>query len=250
MDLFFYLNGERLAEEESRRQYQTELDLFRWLADLYDQLAAATKAGSREEIPAHLFLVAQRQLYGVVSQLLRRRVPDAEVLTRKAIEAAGAAQLIWSDPSLGPVFADAYRDAGGVAPDDPKRFRPSPKYWKAFKTGKLFGHPGEEWKFIRVVYSVFSVVASHAGLGATINHALTEGAIRGNPFSPDSEVQGAWYPLLKIYWVVWRVFFGILAQSAEPIISQELSLKAGVWYERFKAESQRSRTLTTGSGIL
>lgn len=110
MKLMDYLDGERRAAQGCQLQYKAEIELFAQLVDLFDRLrAAVTVREERALVPGHLLVVVQNQLYGVVSQIIRRRVTDAKALTRLAIEATGSARRIWDDPSLAEVFVNAYR---------------------------------------------------------------------------------------------------------------------------------------------
>lgn len=231
MKLTLYLEGERRAAEDCQQQYAPEISLFAQIVDLFDAPRSAVTVGEqRAEIPAHLLLVVQNQLYGVVSQMVRRRVADAKSLTRLAIEATGSAQLVWDDPSLAQVFADAYRKASDLAPDDPKRFLPSREYVSAFTSRELFKRDGEDWKILRVSYGLFSATSAHAGLGATIPHQFDDQGIRSNPFANDEELRASWYPMLRIYKAVWRVFFDILSGSGDAAAMERINVNFVVWW--------------------
>ncbi len=89
------LEQEGKAVQTSCSLYRQEFELFCQLAELYERLGVLAKM-PRAEVSisassSKLFLVVMSQMYGVVSQLLRRRVLDAEALSRRAIEATSTA---------------------------------------------------------------------------------------------------------------------------------------------------------------
>jgi hypothetical protein len=241
MRLKRYLDGEQLAAQYCQELHAVELDFFAQLVDLFDRLREAVKVDdSRAEIPAHLLLVVQNQLYGVVSQMSRRRVADAKALTRLAIEAAGAAKLIWDKPNLARVFVDSYQGASALAPDDPKRFLPSREYVTAFTSRELFKGDGEDWKVLRVAYGLFSATAAHAGLGATIPHKFDDYGVGSNPFADDEELRRAWYPMLRVYKAIWLVFADVLLTSCDGTTLLRLQIDFATWWY-WVCDSARNR---------
>jgi hypothetical protein len=105
-------------------------------AALFKTLCLVTKI-SKAEVPvlgssSKLFLVVMSQMYGVVSQLLRRRVVDAEALSRRAIEATATAYRLWRKPELSKGFDNAYPNAGDDA--SAKQWRPSGEYKEKFNS--------------------------------------------------------------------------------------------------------------------
>ncbi len=229
MDLRKYLDGEQLVAEHSRRQYRVELELAEYLGSLFDRLRSEIRADTETEIPAHLLLLVINQYYGTISQLLRCRLADAQVITRRAIEATGAAKIIFDDPGLGQVFVRAYSAASGVHPLEPRRFFPSSDYRKAFPTRRLFGHVGSEWEDLRAGYGLLSAIAVHAGLGATSRHRLSSNAISGPAFDPPVEVLRDWYVLLKLYFLMWKIFFGFFSMLADKQLG--LQLEGANWWQ-------------------
>src|SRR5262249_24321060 len=149
-------------------------------------------------LPADLFLVVKNQMFGVVSQLLRRRLSDAQALTRRAIEATAAAYRLWEHPELAEVLAAAYPDVKKTG--DKKQWKPSKCYKEEFSTTKLFDPPGETWERLKTLYEVFSAMASHAGPGATTSHEFRE-KIRYAPFlaPKEEDIRRTWHTLLAAY---------------------------------------------------
>jgi hypothetical protein len=154
-------------------------------------------------------------MYGVASQMLRRRLTDALALTRRAIEATATAYRLWKNPQLIEVFLTAYPNANET--NHPKQWKRSRQYSQEFSTHKLFNEPGDTWDRMRVYYEVFSAMASHAGPGATIHHEF-RGRQRYLSFLPsnDQDIRRSWYYLLAAYMDMWKVFLHIL-RGACPV---------------------------------
>jgi len=230
-----YLEQEGKAVQTSCSLYRQEFELFCQLADLYERIGVATKI-SKAEVPvlgssSKLFLVVMSQMYGVVSQLLRRRVMDAEVLSRRAIEATATAFRLWKKPELSKVFDNAYPNAGDDA--SPKQWRPSREYKEKFNTGTLFSEPGEVWIYLRSIYDSFSAVSSHAGPLATAFIQERNGAVEIQFIEADnSTVRLAWNYMLDAYSEMLRVFLQILRGSANPAAIVALEQELTEWKEK------------------
>ena len=164
--------------------------------------------------PAKLFQVVMCQMYGVASQLLRRRILDADALTRRAIEATAIAYRLWRHPDLCDVYEDAYPNHHKE--DDPKQWEPSSKYRKAFKLKKLFSEP--EWGDLRSVYDAMSAGSTHAGPLATAFHIQEDATVLLDFIERDNGVvRTTWNSMLNLYSEMLMMFLRILAGSAEPI---------------------------------
>src|SRR6185436_15262778 len=85
-----YLESEERATKTSHTLHGVEFELLCELAEFYERLGGLSKISSQEAdrlaSPTKLFSVVMCQMYGVGSQMLRRRILDAEGLTRRAIE--------------------------------------------------------------------------------------------------------------------------------------------------------------------
>lgn len=225
-----YLKQEERSVQTSYSLYGQEFELFCQLAELYERLGMLTKI-PKAEVPISassfkLFLVVMSQMYGVASQLLRRRVVDAEALSRRAIEATATAYRLWKHPELSEVFNGAYPNAADDC--DPKQWRPSREYREKFKTGELFSEPGEVWIYLRSVYDMFSAGSSHAGPVATASLLERDDAVEIQFIESDNRtVRLAWNYMLDAYWEMLRVFLQVTCDSADPavvtVFEQELS---------------------------
>ena len=84
-----YLEQEKTINEECCNKWRPELKAASDLGLLYDRLTVLARVNDQLTLVlGDLFIIAQSQLFGAVSLLLRRRRSDAELLTRRAIEAA------------------------------------------------------------------------------------------------------------------------------------------------------------------
>jgi hypothetical protein len=213
--LSVYLQEEHKIADATTAQWGQELELFSKLADSYIRLNTLAKIKDIEsDIPVNLFLTVQSQMFGVVSQILRRRIADAEAGTRRAIEVTATAYRLTIHPELLEVYVNAYHDKSGGVRDD---WQPSEEYKYNFSIKKLFSEPEEFWKTLRIDYAMFSVMATHAGLGATASH-LTLKDQRVLPFfeSDDKNVYRCWYHQVAIYGEVLKVFLRVLRRTVDP----------------------------------
>lgn len=214
-----YLETERLAEKESLEHWKPEFDLFCELAELYTQLVhALTISDSKMLLSADFLLIVEGQMFGVISQLLRRRLTDGKALTRRAIEATATAYRLWKQPELIEIFLKAYPNAAKT--EDRKQWQLSRRYREEFSTRKLFDQQGVTWERLKRWYEIFSAFASHASPGAIVGHEsrVTQ---RYAPFlaTDDKEIRRVWYNLLAAYMGMWKVFLRIFrAKSKEPSV--------------------------------
>jgi hypothetical protein len=210
-----YLEQEKEFEEQSRQRWSEELKAAEELASLYGRLTAFIRAKDALTLTlADLFLIAQNQLYGAVSLLLRRRSADAELLTRRAIESAAITNRLFRHPDLLDIFARAHD--GIEARSDPKQWQPSKEFKEAFATAKLFSEPEEFWRTLRLDYDMLSVMAAHAGLGATTTqHIVGQRRVLLHFEANDKDLDRVWYHQLALYFSMLRVFFASLRETGD-----------------------------------
>ena len=233
-----YLEKEAKAAEESHKHWKPEYEAYSQLTDLHMRFVAMIKIDDRSrEIPGGLLLVVEGQMLGVASQLLRRHLIDAQMLTRRAIEATATAYFLWKNPQLRKVFENAYPHFN--KPGDPKRWLPSNAYRKKFKTAELFDHPGETWSSLSRSYAILSAQASHAGPCAMIPHKYKEGFCSLSFFDKDDvEIRRSWHFLMGTYWDMLRVFLAIMRDTAEVssirVFGDDMKIWRATWAKLFK----------------
>ena len=236
-----YLEKESKAAEESQKHWKPEFEAYSQLTDLYMRFTAMIKIDDRSrEIPGGLLLVVEGQMLGVASQLLRRRLVDAQMLTRRAIEATATAYFLWKNPQLRKVFENAYPNFNKEG--DPKRWLPSNVYREKFKTTKLFDHPGETWSALSRAYAIVSAKASHAGPGAMIPHKYKDGYCSLSFFDKDDvEIRRSWHFLMGAYWNMLRVFLAMMRSTAEAnnmrVFEDDMKIWHATWAKLFKERS-------------
>jgi hypothetical protein len=232
MSLDKYLEAEDRAFKDSPSRFPHHYRLFCELAHLYD--AAGGKAVLLTDemvIPVKLFLVVHSQMYGVASQLLRRRITDAEGLTRRALEATAAAHYLWKHPDLCDTFEEAYPNAANI--DAPDQWKRSKAYREQFQTSDLFGEPTPPWPHLNSLYAFFSAMSSHAGPGATVPHEIRSGRLELHFIEPDNRtVRLAWEYLLNAYQELLEVFLTILSASVEAATLDAIKAASGQWKQR------------------
>ena len=214
-----YLEKESHAVEVSYRLHGPEFELFCELAEYYERLGMLCRMKSQEAdrlaSPAKLFQVVMCQMYGVGSQLLRRRTLDADALTRRAIETTAIAYRLWKYPELCDIYENAYPNH--QKEDHPDRWELSPQYIKAFKLKQLFSEPEEVWGYLRSVYNELSAGSTHAGPLATAFHVRKDETVWLDFIESDNGlVRLAWKTMLAVYNVILTLFLQILRDSAEP----------------------------------
>lgn len=214
-----YLEKESHAVEVSHKLHGPEFDLFCELAEFYERLGMLCRIKSEEAdrlaSPAKLFQVVMCQMYGVGSQLLRRRILDADALSRRAIEGTAIAYRLWKHPDLCDVYENAYPNH--QKEDDPKQWEPSFKYNEAFKLKELFSEPEKVWGHLRSVHNAMSAASTHAGPLATAFHVQRNGTVLLQFIESDNYiVRLTWNRMLDLYSEMLMVFLLILRGSAEP----------------------------------
>ena len=218
-----YLDQEMRINEECCKRWNAELKAVTDLALLYDRLTVRIRVkDSLTLVLGDLFLIAQSQLFGAISLLLRRRRSDAELLTRRAIEAAAMSNRLFRHPNLLEIFVRAHD--GIKAKDDLQQWQPSREFKKFFSTRLLFSEPEDFWKTLRIDYDMLSVMAAHAGLGATTTQVTVEQR-RVLAFfeTNDQDLDRSWYHQLAIYWSLLRVFFTALKDKGESAMADLLA---------------------------
>lgn len=234
-----YLEQEIQINEQCRERWGPELKAASDLALLYDRLTVMVRIKEPLILKmADLFLLAQSQLFGAISLLLRRRRSDAELLTRRAIEAAAMTNRLFRHPELLETFVRAHD--GILARKDPRQWQPSKSFKKAFSTGALFSEPAEFWNTLRLDYDMLSVMAAHAGLGATTAQVTVEQQRRLSFFeTDDKDLDRAWYHQLAIHWALLRVFFVSLKGTTDSSMANLLGTDILGWRDK---ANERLRT--------
>lgn len=227
-----YLEKESHAVEVSHKLHGPEFELFCGLADLYERLGKLCRIKSQEAdrlaSPTKLFQVVACQMYGVGSQLLRRRILDADALSRRAIEATAIANRLWKHPELCDVYENAYPNHHKE--DHPKQWVPSFKYNEAFKLEKLFSEPEKVWGILRSVHDAVSAGSTHAGPLATAFHVEKDGTVLLQFIEPDHGiVRLTWNRMLDLYSEILMVFLCILQDSAEPAAITAFEQDVRIW---------------------
>lgn len=243
-----YLEFEEQETKRLQARWKAELDSFSALGDLYGLLAANIKVSAQNLIlPCRLFLAVESQMYGVVSQLLRRRMTDALALTRRAIEAAAAAYLVWEKPALAEVFLNAYPNVNMA--DDLKQWKPSKKYKEEFSTQKLFDHDGEVWNRLRSTYQVTSAMCSHAGPGVLKDQENRNQQLYVHFVHPDEgEGRRHWYWIMGSYFEMLRVFMRIFREQLERTFLGQLEKDIIGWRDKSaKQFDERTRQSLEGT---
>lgn len=235
-DLLFFLEQEQQTLQNSRLQWEQELKLFADLAHLYIKLKTITKLSTKHRhllASVDLFLCAESSMYSAVSHLLRRRLGDAESVTRRAIEETATAYRLFKHPNLLEVYRDAYPISKDSSSSD---WRPSEQYRQAFASGKLFSEPPEFWSELKIDYAMFSVMAVHAGLG-TITKLVTTDTMRTMPlFEPDDKnIYRTWYHFCSIYSSLLKVFVHILRGAGNNDMIRLLEDEIVSWHNRASA---------------
>jgi hypothetical protein len=230
--LLSYLDQEDDIVSSSRSQWSPELDLFTELANLYAELNTITKITDLDaHIPADLFLLVQKQMFGAVSQLLRRRVGDVEYAARRVIEAAATAYRLSRHPELLEIYATAYSDTDGD--EKSVSWNPSKEYKREFSTQNLFKEPAGFWTTLKVDYAMFSAMSTHAGLGATAAHVTAEGKRVLHFFDGDDKnMYRCWYHQAALYWSVLRVFLDIMRRTGQPQLISIFETQMRAWQKK------------------
>jgi len=210
------------------------VDIFRRVAQLVDI------KDTNLHIPAQLFLVVLNQSYGIASELLRRRTIDAQALARRAVEAAGIAYRLWNHPNLIQVYNEAYPNVNEDG--HPGQFRPSNSYRTEFSAAKIFPEEIEAFQPLRGLYELFSVGATHAGLGALGPLKWKDGVSSLSEREIDKvEIGRAWLSVIAAYWIILRIFFRVLKSTMTDGMSMAVEAEMKEWVQDCKV-MLKSRT--------
>ena len=235
-----YLDFEEKEARDNRARWTHEFESFCALGDLYQLLASTIKITQKElDLPVRLFLAVESQMYGVVSQLLRRRTTDALTLTRRAIEATGVAYRIWTNPELAETFISAYPDVEKTG--DPKQWRASQTYKEEFSSAKLFSQEGPVWERLKITYAVLSAMASHAGPGVLKDQEDRDLQRYMHFVNPDEEdCRRHWFWIMGFYYEMLRVFLRILQNQLAEAILSSLEKDLIAWREWNAAQFEKA----------
>jgi hypothetical protein len=210
MRLFEYLEMEVKTREDSLHVFKPEVqvldDLLGFYVRFLDLLAIE---GGVAAAVGHLYLVTTEELCGAASQLLNRTLSGSRARVRRAIEAAGTAHLLAEDPELLPIFIGAYSSAKDVEAANP--FMPFREYLDTFRTSKTLGQDVEPWPFLRMMYAVHSMPATHSGMGTLSGHRWADGRINALLMETDPKtISSDWYSAAATFKVIWEVFLSLL----------------------------------------
>jgi hypothetical protein len=228
-----YLEQDVAVIEGSRKEWEPEYIALSSLLDIYRRLSDLVIIKDQNlNLPAQLFLVVLNQSYGVTSELLRRRTRDAQALTRRAIEAAGVAHRLWKRPELIQVFNEAYPHMNDEK--HPKQFTPSDKYRSEFSYTRLFSGDSSALNTLKSLIELFSVGASHAGLGALVGQQWKDGVLKLSQRETNRvEIGRAWHSVVGAYWDMLRVFFAILKGSVQDGMAEAVEINMKTWREEY-----------------
>lgn len=246
-----YLEAELHAVEFSHQLHRTEFELFCELGELYERVGTVStikpQEAARLASPIKLFQVVTSQMYGVCSQLLRRRIQDADALTRRAIEATAIAYRLWKHPEMCDTYENAYpnhQKEGHRA-----QWKPSFNYNDAFKLDKLFGEPEEVWTYLRSVHDAASAASTHSGPLATAFHVEKDGAIQLDFIESDNAiVRVTWNRMLAVYSEMLMVFFRILHDSGDVVVMKTYEHDLREWRTKAATITKARNQDLSGSG--
>lgn len=127
-----------------------------------------------------------------------------------------------------------------MARNDLKQWQPSRNFKKSFSTTALFSEPEDFWKTLRLDYDMLSVMATHAGLGATTTQVAVEQQ-RVLVFfeADDKDLDRAWYHQLAIYWALLRVFFVSFKATTDSSMADLLSKDILNWRDKANERLQK-----------
>jgi hypothetical protein len=210
MRLFQYLEIEAKAREDSLEIFKPELQVLDDLLGFYvGFLDLLTIEGGVAAAVGHLYLVTTEQLCGAASQLLNRTLSGSRARVRRAIEAAGIAHLLAEEPDLLPIFIGAYPNTKNVGATN--QFMPFREYLDTFRTSKTLGQNVEPWPFLRTMYAIHSMLATHSGMGAFSGHKWANGKIKALLMETDQKrIISEWYSAAATFKVIWEVFLSLL----------------------------------------
>ena len=229
-----YLEKDAAVAEASRKEWEPEYIALSRLLDIFIRISQLVVVKDKNlNLPSQLFLVVLNQSYGVASELLRRRTRDAQALTRRAVEAAGVAHRLWKHPELTQDFNEGYPHIN----DDnhPKQFRPSGTYRQEFSYGQLFSGDSSALQTLGSLIELFSVGASHAGIGALAGQKWKDGILALSKRETDKvEIGRAWHSVNWAYWEILRVFFAVFKSSIPNGMAAVIEADMKQWLEGYK----------------
>ena len=229
-----YLEKDAAAVETSRKEWEPEYTALSRLVDIFRRLSKLVVIKDESlSLPSQLFLVVLNQSYGVASALLRRRTTDAQGLMRRAVEAAGVAHRLWKHPELTQFFNEAYPHIN----DDnhPKQFRPSDRYRQEFSASQMFSGDSSALQTLSSFYELFSVGASHAGLGALAGQKWKDGVLALSVRETSRiEIGRSWHNVIIAYWQILRVFFAVLRSAIPDGMTAAVEADMKQWLEDYK----------------
>ncbi|HEU4685458.1 MAG TPA: hypothetical protein VFS39_13215 [Nitrospira sp.] len=230
-----YLEVEDRAIGDSLVRYAIHYQLFGELATLYDALTHGRVLTAADiSLPFRLFLLVQTEMVGVASQLLRRRITDAGVLTRRAIEATAAAHQLWKHPELGDSFEGAYPNALHYATID--SWKPAASYSEAFDTRVLLDDRTPPWPSLKLLYEFFAAISSPAGPWTTLPYEVIHGALKLRFIEQDRvTVRLAWESMLDTYSTLLEVYLTMLSPAFD--VSQIAMLRVALFRWRSEVEA-------------
>lgn len=229
-----YLGKDYAVVETSLKEWEPEYTALNRLVDIFRRLSQLVEIKNKDlSLPAQLFLVVLNQSYGVASELLRRRVRDAQALMRRAVEAAGVSHRLWKHPELIQIFNEAYPHIN--KDNHPKQFRPSNKYRQEFSAFQMFSGDSSALQTLGSFYELFSVGASHAGLGALAGLKWKDGVLALSEREMDKvEIGRAWHSVNWAYWEILRVFFAVFKASIPNGMSAAVEADMMHWLVDYK----------------
>ncbi len=231
-----YIDFDAKESEKSKSSWEPEFEKYCELSDKYLVLTSGLNIDNKQVIlPARLLLEVESQMYGIGSQLLRRRVTDAMMGLRRAIEATAVAYRVWKHPSLVEIFFKAYP----WAEEDgyPKQWKESKEYKNEFNTTKLFGEQGDIWNSLKVGYQVLSAMSSHAGPGVISSQELRKGYYFAHFVeTSDQEIRRSWYYSMSMLFASLRVFLTLVRQSLRAGVADSLEKEIIIWRDSAAAQ--------------
>ncbi|MEK6762381.1 MAG: hypothetical protein AABY96_06665 [Nitrospirota bacterium] len=229
-----YLEKDVAVVEASRQEWESEYNALSRLVDMFRRVSQLIVVKDTNlSLPSQLFLVVLNQSYGVASALLRKRTTDAQGLMRRAVEAAGVAHRLWKHPELIQFFNEAYPNIN----DDnhPKQFTPSHKYRHEFSSSLMFPSDGSVLQTLGSFYDLFSVGASHTGIGALTGHKWKDGVLALSVRETNKvEIGRAWHSVITAYWEILRVFFAVLRSSIPDGMTAAVEANMNHWLDDYK----------------
>ena len=228
-----YLEKDVDVVAASSKDWEPEYLALSHLVDIFRRLSDLIEIKDKNlHIPARLFLVVLNQSYGVASELLRRRTSDAQALARRAVEAAGITHRIWHHSELIQVFNKAYPDINDS--EHPKQFRPSNEYRSQFSYDQLFAGDSPALKRLESLIELFSMGATHAGIGALVGQKWEDSVLKLSQRETDRvKIGRAWVSVITAYWEMLRVFFAILKSSVRDGMAEAVEADMKKWLEKY-----------------